>query len=82
MSCMAGGGGGDGVGDVLSWRLKSAAEPTLTTIPCCLPEKKKKKEIRLHKPPKNASSYKRLFVTGINWVVNPHNCCIYQEGIQ
>ena len=41
MSCVVGGGGGDGVGDVLNWRLKSAAEPTLTTIPCCLPEKKK-----------------------------------------
>ena len=52
MSRVAGGGGGDGVGDVLSWRLKSAAEPTLAIIPCCLPVK----EIRLYKPPKNVSS--------------------------
>ena len=40
VSCVAEGCGGDGLGDVLTSRLKSAAEPTLTTItPCCLPEK-------------------------------------------
>ena len=50
VSCVAEGCGGDGLGDVLTSRLKSAAEPTLTTItPCCLPETIEK-AIRLHKP--------------------------------
>ena len=34
MSHVAGGGGDDGVGDVLSWRLKSAAEPS--SLVACL----------------------------------------------
>ena len=63
MSCVAGGGGGDGVEDVLNWRLKSAAEPTLTTIPCCLPEKKN----RLQKP-------RRLFCDKYQMGCKPHNC--------
>ena len=52
MSRVAGGGGGDGVGDVLSWRLKSAAEPTLAIIPCCLPVKKKGKKLDCTNLPK------------------------------
>ena len=71
MSCVAGGGGG-GVGHVLSWRLKSAAEPTITNVPCCLLENKRK-ELDCTNLPKMFLATKRLFVR-YQMRCKSHNC--------